>query len=154
MDIITIMEDTRGIHLWLVMWKAYRAIQSHAESSVGGLELCISDFAVLELLLHKEALPINTIGKKILLTSGSITAAVDRLERRGLVERKDDKGDRRARIVHLTAEGRKLIKKSFTRHESDMERAFSALNLEERTTLLRLLRKVGRAAESAIKEDL
>jgi len=47
-----------------------------------------SDFAVLEALLHKGPLPVNEIGKKVLLTSGSMTVAVDRLEQRRLVERR------------------------------------------------------------------
>jgi len=62
------------------------------------LELCGSDFAVLEALLHKGPLPVNEIGKKILLTSGSITVAIDRLEKRGLVERRAHGTDRRASV--------------------------------------------------------
>jgi len=96
-----------GVHLFLVLWKAARAVEAYAEKSITDLEMCGSDFAVLEALLHKGPLPVNAIGKKILLTSGSITAAVDRLEKRGLVERRAHGTDRRARIVHLTLEGRK-----------------------------------------------
>ena len=54
-----------------------------------------------------------TIGLKVGLTSGSITAAVDRLADRGLVERRFDTEDRRARMVHLTAAGRKLVTAAF-----------------------------------------
>jgi len=64
--------------------------------------MCGSDFAVLEALLHKGPLPVNEIGKKVLLTSGSITVAVDRLETKGLVERRAHGTDRQARMVHLT----------------------------------------------------
>jgi hypothetical protein len=49
-------------------------------------------------------------------------------------------------IVHLTPEGRKLIKKAFTRHAAEMERATSRLNESERRTLLRLLKKLGYGA--------
>src|SRR5438093_429969 len=97
-----------GVHVFLVLWKAARAVQSYAEKSITDLEMCGSDFAVLEALLHKGPLPVNEIGKKILLTSGSMTVAVDRLEQRRLVERRAYGTDRRARIVHLTKEGRKL----------------------------------------------
>ena|SRR5437879_1201988 len=72
-----------GVHVFLVLWKAARAVQVYAESSVSELEMCGSDFAVLEALLHKGPLPVNEIGKKVLLTSGSITVAVDRLKARG-----------------------------------------------------------------------
>src|SRR6202165_119785 len=77
-----------GVHVFLVLWKAARAVEAYAEKSILQLEMCGSDFAVLEALLHKGPLPVNEIGKKVLLTSGSITVAVDRLEAKGLVERR------------------------------------------------------------------
>jgi len=77
-----------GVHVYLVLWKASRAAQAYAEKSISGLEMGGSDFAVLEALLHKGPLLVNEIGKKVLLTSGSITVAVDRLETKGLVERR------------------------------------------------------------------
>src|SRR6266436_5079815 len=95
-----------GVHVFLVLWKAAREVQVYAENSVSESEMCGSDFAVLEALLHKGPLPVNEIGKKVLLTSGSITVAVDRLKARGLAERRAHGTDRRARIVHLTKEGR------------------------------------------------
>jgi len=139
--------QSSGVHVWLLMWKATRALEAHANASLHGLEMCPSDFAVLEALLHKGPLPVNAIGKKVLLTSGSMTAAVDRLAERGLVERRDDPEDRRARVVHLTDAGRKLIRKLFAVHERDMERAVSALNVRELEELSGLLRKLGRGAE-------
>src|SRR5215475_8214417 len=125
-----------GVHVWLVLWKAARAVEDYAQGSVSQLEICGSDFAVLEALLHKGPLPINEIGKKVLLTSGSITVAVDRLESKGLVERRAHGSDRRARVVHLTKEGRKLITRSYAEHAADMERLASAsLTKAERNSL-------------------
>ena len=98
------MEAT-GIHLWLVLWKAYEAVRRHAERHIHSLGLGFSDFAVLEVLLHKGPTPVNTIGELVHLTSGSITAAIDRLEQKSLVERCTDPSDRRARVVHLTEAG-------------------------------------------------
>src|SRR5438105_7920533 len=114
-----------GVHVFLVLWKAASAVQSYAEESITDLEMCGSDFAVLEALLHKGPLPVNEIGKKILLTSGSITVAVDRLEKRGLVKRRSHGTDRRAMIVHLTKEGRKLITRAYAQHAADLERLAS-----------------------------
>jgi MarR family 2-MHQ and catechol resistance regulon transcriptional repressor len=145
--------DTSGVHLWLVLWKATRAVQAHALKSIEALSLCGSDFAVLEALLHKGPLPVNTIGRKVLLTSGSITTAVDRLEAQGLVERREHATDRRARIVHLTAAGKRLITRAFAEHERDMDRAASALDAQERATAIRLLKKLGQAAEELLGED-
>ena len=143
-----------GVHVFLVLWKAARAVQACAEKSITDLEMCGSDFAVLEALLHKGPLPVNEIGKKILLTSGSITVAVDRLEKRGLVERRAHGTDRRARIVHLTREGRKLIKRAYTQHASDLEQLMSAsLTTTERAALIRLLKKIGYKAAAQSEED-
>lgn len=142
-----------GVHVWLVLWKAAQAIESYAKGSIVNLELCGSDFAVLEALLHRGALPINEIGKKVLLTSGSITTAVDRLEEKGLVERRAAKDDRRAKIVHLTSDGRKLITRAFAEHAADMERLASDLSRDERATLIRLLKKIGYKAAAEPKRE-
>ncbi|HEX3227438.1 MAG TPA: MarR family transcriptional regulator [Pyrinomonadaceae bacterium] len=142
-----------GVHVWLVLWKAARAVEAYAERSISQLEMCGSDFAVLEALLHKGPLPVNEIGRKVLLTSGSITVAVDRLEDKGLVERRAHDTDRRARIVHLTKEGKKLITRVYSDHAADMERLASAtLTRAERDMLIRLLKKIGYAAASASEE--
>ncbi|HKV39817.1 MAG TPA: MarR family winged helix-turn-helix transcriptional regulator [Blastocatellia bacterium] len=142
-----------GVHIWLVLWKASRAVERCAAKSIESLELCVSDFAVLEALLHKGPLPVNTVGKKVLLTSGSMTTAIDRLETKGLVERKNDPIDRRARIVHLTARGRRLILKAFNDHAADMDRLVAGLEPTERTTIVRLLKKLGLAAERTLTPD-
>src|ERR1043165_3765219 len=105
-----------GVHVWLVLWKAAQAVEAYAKGSIVNLELCGSDFAVLEALLHRGALPINEIGKKVLLTSGSITTAVDRLESKALVERRASGTDRRARVGPLTEQGRELITRSYAEH--------------------------------------
>jgi len=143
-----------GVHVFLVLWKASSAVQAYAEKSISELEMCGSDFAVLEALLHKGPLPVNEIGKKVLLTSGSITVAVDRLETKGLVERRAHGTDRRARIVHLTKEGRKLITRVYADHAGDMERlASSSLTRAERKTLIHLLKKIGYEAAGASEQS-
>jgi MarR family transcriptional regulator, 2-MHQ and catechol-resistance regulon repressor len=146
--------DTSGVHVWLVLWKATSAIEAHALQSIDTLGICPSDFAVLEALLHKGPLPVNAIGKKVLLTSGSSTTAVDRLEKRKLVERKWGHEDRRVCLVHLTAPGRRLIGKAFADHAETMERAAQGLTRQERETLLVLLKKLGMRAQGLLSEDV
>jgi MarR family transcriptional regulator, 2-MHQ and catechol-resistance regulon repressor len=135
-----------GVHLWLVLMKTYQALHLQAMRSIAGTGLCFSDFAVLEMLLHKGPLPVNTLGASIALSSGSATAAIDRLERRDLVRRAADENDRRARIVHLTEHGKTLITSAFRKHEGDMEEATAGLSTLEKTELTDLLRKLGKAA--------
>ncbi len=143
-----------GVHVFLVLWKASRAAQAYAAKSISELEMCTSDFAVLEALLHKGPLPVNEIGKKVMLTSGSITVAVDRLEAKGLVERRAHGTDRRAKIVHLTKEGRKLITRAYADHAADLERLASAsLTRAERGTLIGLLKKIGYKAAATLGQS-
>ena len=143
-----------GVHVFLVLWKAANAVQSFAGESISELEMCSSDFAVLEALLHKGPLPVNEIGKKVLLTSGSITVAVDRLETKGFVERRAHGTDRRTRVVHLTKSGRKLINRAYADHAADLERLVStSLTRTERETLMRLLKKIGHKAAAESKRE-
>ena len=142
--------DVTGVRTWLILWRASRAIELNALESIAGTGLGLSDFAVLEMLLHKGAQPVNFLGKKILLASGSITAAIDRLEERHLVKRTVGSEDRRSRIVQLTDAGRRLIEAAFKRHAEDLEETMAALNQSERKELVRLLKKVGLWAQSRL----
>jgi MarR family 2-MHQ and catechol resistance regulon transcriptional repressor len=146
---ITPRQDSTGVHVWLVLMKAFQALIPHAAESIERTELGDSEFRVLEALLHKGPLPVNTIGPKVWLTPGSISVAVDRLVKKGLVSRNDHASDRRVRQVELTAKGRALITRGFQEHATAMETAVSVLSKKERLTLLRLLKKLGkRAAET------
>ena len=143
--------DSSGTHLWLVLMKAFRAMQPHAERSVEGMELCVSDFRILETLLNRGPQPVNTIGRRIHLTSGSVTTAVDRLEARGLVVRRPDPSDRRARIVSLTHAGKKCIAGIYGRHKAAMDAAADGLTSGERVRLITLIKKLGLSAEEKLK---
>src|SRR6266487_7197392 len=110
--------DGSGTHLWLVLIKAHRTLQRLATRSIESSEVGLSDFAVMEMLLHKGPQPVNEIGRRIELTSGAITTAVDRLESRGLVAREAHESDRRARIVRLTARGKEQAAKVFGSHRT------------------------------------
>lgn len=144
--------DIAAVRLWLILWKASRAVEQNAAASVSGLGLGLSDFAVLEALLHKGPQPVNVIGQRVLLTSGSITTAVDRLEKRKLVRRTGHPEDRRARIVELTDNGTRLIRCAFEQHAADMEATMAALTHAERAELLRLLKKLGMFAAARLSE--
>jgi MarR family transcriptional regulator, 2-MHQ and catechol-resistance regulon repressor len=143
------MQDSSGVHIWLVLMKAFHALAAHAEQSLKLSQsgLGNSDFRVLEVLLHKGPLPVNTIGPKVWLTPGSISIAIDRLEKKALVKRKYT-DDRRVRLVELTAKGRSLITRISGEHAAAMEEVASVLPTEERLTLLQLLKKLGKGAEA------
>ena len=135
-------------HAWLVMMKAMRALARYATAGIEETGLGFSDFAVLEVLLHKGPLPVNTIGPIVGLTPGSISIAVDRLIAKDLVSRVESAEDRRVRIVALTPRGEELIDSAFRKHSGQMSKVFSELSPEELRGLEVTLKKVGkRAAE-------
>src|SRR6204780_4917858 len=129
-------------HVWLVMMKAMRALTRYAAAGIEETGLGLSDFGVLELLLNKGPLPVNTIGPIVDLTPGSISIAVDRLFAKGLVTRVESTEDRRVRIVALTPHGKDLIVSAFRKHSGQMKRVFSELSPEELRGLEVMLKKV------------
>src|SRR6266404_1553470 len=139
--------------LWLVIAKSYRVLRLLAEQSIANTGLCLTDFAALEALLHKGPLTISQIQEKVRLASGSMTAAVDRLEKLKLVVRKASPNDRRARVVELTPEGKRLAASSFERHAKDVEALMSALSEEEMEQLYGSLKKLGLLAAERLDQQ-
>jgi MarR family 2-MHQ and catechol resistance regulon transcriptional repressor len=146
-------EDTSGIHLWLVLMKAHAALERIAVDSIANTGICLTDFKILEILLHRGALPVNTLAVRVGLSSGSATAAIDRLAARGLVERRASAQDRRERVVHPTEAGRTLAASAFEKHCQDMEVAAKVLDETERLQLLGLLRRFGKKAENTARNS-
>ena len=106
--------------------------------------LTVSQFSVMEALLHCGPLSQQEVGHKILRSRGNITMVVDNLEKRGLVQRERDEDDRRVVVVSLTQAGRELISRIFPQHVTDIVAEMSILTVEEQETLGRLCRKLGK----------
>ena len=140
-------------HVWLVMMKAMRALTRYAAAGIEETGLGLSDFGVLEVLLHKGPLPVNTIGPMVDLTPGSISIAVERLVAKGLVSRVESAQDRRVRVVALTLRGKDLIVPAYRKHSGQIRKLFSELNPEELRGLEMALKKVGRRAAALIEES-
>jgi MarR family transcriptional regulator, 2-MHQ and catechol-resistance regulon repressor len=139
--------------LWTVLMRSHRALALLAEESIAKVGLCRTDFAALEALLHKGPLTISEIQDKVLLASGSMTAAVDRLEKLGLVVRKASPRDRRARVLELTAEGKRLAASCFKKHAEDLEALMSALSEKEKEQAYRSLKKLGLLGAKKLEEQ-
>jgi len=139
-------------HAWLVMMKAMRALTRYAAAGIEETGLGLSDFGVLEALLHKGPLPVNTIGPIVDLTPGSISIAVDRLFAKGLVSRVESGEDRRVRIVALTQRGRDLIAPAFRKHAGQMRRVFSELSPEELLSFEVALKRIGKRAAALMEQ--
>jgi MarR family transcriptional regulator, 2-MHQ and catechol-resistance regulon repressor len=147
------LSDLSGVHLWLILMKCYHALREVDARSISDTGLGLTDFAVLEMLLHKGPLPVNTIGRKIMLTSGSITTAIDRLEKKRFVRRQACPNDRRVTFVQLTPAGRKLIEKIFKVHAAHLEKAFEPLSEQERAALGAHLKTIGKHSETLLERE-
>jgi len=141
-------EKSSAPHVWLIMWKAVHAVARQIDADLQRCGLSNTDFRVLEALLHKGPLPVNVIGPKVALTPGAISVAVDRLEKRGLVEREEGDRDKRIRIVALTKAGEKVIAPVYSRHAALLERLLEPLSDAQRASLQAMLKTIGKHAET------
>lgn len=117
------------------------------------VDLGRSDFAILHTILCEGALPVNTLAKKVSLTSGSATTAVDRMVKRGLVERSESKKDRRIVNVKLTRAGRSLARKASKGFDTYLDQSFEFLSENELRKLLKLLEKLDGGLERVINDS-
>ena len=140
------------VHCWLVLMKTFHAAAKYLYAGLGETGIDETDFRILEVLLNKGPLPVNTIGPKVNLTPGSISTAVDRLVERGLVSRVESPEDRRVRIVSLTPKGKELIAPIFRRHAAEIRKVFADANPKELRALEATLKKIGKRAESLASE--
>jgi MarR family 2-MHQ and catechol resistance regulon transcriptional repressor len=130
--------------VWIALAHCYRAMSSLIERSFLDSGLSLTDFMLLEALLHKGPMTITKIQASALLATGSMTAAVDRLESRGLIARTLSKSDRRARVLQLTGQGKTAITLAYQEHSGDLKRWMSVLSADERASTFTNLRKLER----------
>ncbi|HEX6534856.1 MAG TPA: MarR family transcriptional regulator [Gemmatimonadaceae bacterium] len=143
----------RALHLWVVLSRAYAAVQAHAQADVARHGLTIAEFGVLEALYHKGPLRLGEVQAKVLVSSGGTTWLADRLEARGLVRRVPAAEDRRARVVALTPAGERLVRRIFPAHARRIRDALAGLGAAEQRDAIRLLRALGlHAAGSQARE--
>jgi MarR family 2-MHQ and catechol resistance regulon transcriptional repressor len=136
------------VHCWLVLGKAFHAAAKYLYAGLRETGIDDTDFRILEALLNKGPLPVNTIGPKVHLTPGSISVAIDRLLKRGLVSRVESTEDRRIRIVSLTLKGKELIAPIFRKHAAEIRKVFADASPKELRTLETILKKIGNRADN------
>lgn len=136
----------RALRLWVILTRAQAAVGAHARADIESRGLTVTEFGILDALLHKGPLLAGDLQRKILLSSGGVTYAVDRLAGKGLVERRHCESDRRAVWIQLTELGRERIEEIFEGHAHSIERALSALDPAGQEDAIRLLRTLGRGA--------
>ena len=136
-----------ALHLFVVLARAFAAVAAHTEAHVAKHGLTGMEFGVLEALHHKGPLLLGELQRSVLASSGGMTFLVDRLEKRGLVERRPCETDRRARYAALTPAGKSLMKRIFPSHAEVIRRALSGIGLADQRKAAQLLRTLGTEAE-------
>ena len=136
------------IHSWLVLMKAFHAAAKYLYAGLEETGIDDTAFRILDVLLNRGPLPVNTIGPKVNLTPGSISTAVDRLVERDLVSRVESPEDRRVRVVSLTPKGKELIAPIFRKHVAEIKRVFADASPKELRALEVALKKIGKRAEN------
>lgn len=140
------MEEARiekSLKLFVVLSRASKVIMESANGVFEAHGLNPTEFAVLELLYHKGPQPIQKIGQKILLQSGSMTYVINQLEKKQLLRRERCPEDRRVIHINITEEGHALIEKIFPEHERQLAELMNELSDEEMDTLIHLTKKLG-----------
>lgn len=139
------------LKLWIVLARAFDAVERHSRASIARFGLGTTEFGVLEVLYHKGKLPMCEVQRRILVESSSTTYVVDKLVKRGLVRRRPSADDRRVTLLTLTPAGRRLIAHVFPRHAAAMRHAVAALPPGEQVHATALLRTLGKGATQRLK---
>lgn len=145
-------EEELSLKLWVVLSRATRTVTDHIKKDIKSYGLNPTEFAVLELLYHKGDQQIQHIGEKVLLSSGSITYVVDKLEEKGLLRRRPCSEDRRVSYAAITEEGHALMQIVFPKHQKAIQEMFAVLNVEEQQVMIPLLKKLGLQIEQMTGE--
>jgi MarR family transcriptional regulator, 2-MHQ and catechol-resistance regulon repressor len=140
----------RALNVYINLARASDSILGRLSLHSEAHGLTLGQFGILESLLHLGPMCQVDIGKKLLRSGGNITTVLDNLERRNLVCRERQKGDRRKILVRLTASGRRLIADYFPSHAEAIAKEMMRLSPKEQEQLRRLCRKLGRGSAAQV----
>jgi len=132
-----------ALKLFTVLARTHNTLMELDRRDIRRFGLNQTEFAVLELLYHKGPHPLQQIGEKILITSGSITYVINKLEKKELLKRNPYEEDRRIIYATLTERGLALLEEIFPQHADTLTKAFEALTLVEKQLAIELIKKVG-----------
>ncbi|WP_293807359.1 MarR family transcriptional regulator [uncultured Bosea sp.] len=128
------------------LWRAADRVRDGVSANLAGDELDLAGFDVLLTLRRQgrgRALSPSELAQDMMISTSAMTNRLDRLQKRGLIERQADPADRRALRIVLTEAGFALADRIVVSHVATEERLVSALSAEERAELQRLLAKIG-----------
>lgn len=136
-------EEQATLDAFIKLMRATESLNRRLNRHLAEEDLTVSQFGVLEALLHLGPQNQKTLGEKLLKSGGNITMVIDNLEKSGCVRRQRDPEDRRAVLIHLTDKGKKFIKSFFPKHLEEIKKEFSVLSRQEKEQLGRICKKLG-----------
>ncbi|MGD8784781.1 MAG: MarR family transcriptional regulator [Thioalkalispiraceae bacterium] len=122
--------------------RAYQAFASYDAKGYEGTDLTVSQADVLFTLGNTDGLSFKEIGELTLITKGTLTGVIDRMEAKGLVKRRESPLDRRVTLVQLTRQGEKLFEKLFPRQIAHIKRCFDQLSKSELSEISKSLSRL------------
>ena len=131
---------------YLALMQASKAVQDRMRLEMMKYNLSLTEFSVLEVLYFKAKQTIQQVGNRVLISSGSMTYVIDKLEKRGLLNRIACPDDRRVIHVALTDEGTRLMGTIMPKHQEMIHYMFGDLNKEEAEQLAKLLKQISERA--------
>lgn len=136
-------KEKRTLDAFIKLMRATESLNNRLNRHLSDADLTVSQFGVLEALLHLGPLNQKSLGEKLLKSGGNITLVIDNLEKCNFVERQRDPKDRRAMLIHLTKKGERFIKSFFPKHLEQIKEEFSVLSEKEKEELARICKKLG-----------
>lgn len=133
--------------------RTHQAFLSYAASHVYKLDLTLPQFDVIITLGGTSGLPYKILGEKTLITKGTLTGVINRLEDKGLVQRVASKTDGRSQIIRLTEEGNAIFERTFPEHLQFINRLFDDYSPEDIATLEANLVRLHNAVNTAKSEE-
>lgn len=127
---------------FLLLMQTSKAIQERIRDEMSINNLSITEFSVLEVLYYQGKQTIQQIGNRILISSGSMTYVIDKLEQKEIIKRNDCREDRRVIHITLTAEGLELMEKIMPNYQDMVDSFFGDLTGDESQLLVCFLNKV------------
>lgn len=134
--------DRQALRLYIVLTRTYKTLLDKDQRNIRSYGFNASEFGVLELLYNKGSHPIQQIGDKILITSGTMTYVIDKLERKGLLVRRPCDKDRRIVYAELTEAGRERMSEILPDHYNAIGESLRGLTHVEKELTIALLKKI------------
>lgn len=135
--------------------RTYQAFESYSAAHIRTLGLTSSQFDIIATLGNTDGMSFKDLGEKTLITKGTLTGVIDRLEDKALVRRVASPSDGRSQIVQLTRTGEKLFAQVFPAHLSHLEQVFgnfSQIDFENTEVVLQQLKDAFLAANTDLEE--